>query len=77
MEVDKENQPADMSSPLSSAMDSDAFDSDGSMPTPKAGRKFMSEELRIQANKFAEVDKWQMDFEDVISNTGSQGSPFR
>lgn len=77
VEVDKENQPADMSSPLSSAMDSDAFDSDGSVSTPKAGRKFMSEELRIQANKFAEVDKWQMDFEDVVSNTGSQGSPFR
>lgn len=77
-EVDKENQPADMSSPLSSAMDSDALDSDDDpTTTPKAGGKFMSEELRIQANKFAEVDKWQMDFEDVISNTGSQGSPFR
>lgn len=77
VEVDKENQPADMSSPLSSAVDSDAFDSDEPTITPKTGGKFMSEELRLQANKFAEVDKWQMDFEDVMSNTGSQGSPFR
>lgn len=75
--ADKENQPADTSSPLSSALDSDAFDSDVSMPTPNFLGKFMSEELKSQAKKFAEVDKWQMDYEDVISNAGSQGSTFR
>lgn len=65
----KENQPTDMSSPLSSALDSDEFDSDTG--------GFISDELRIQAKKFAEVDKWQMEFEDVVSTTGSQGSSFR
>lgn len=69
MSAGKENQPTDMSSPLSSALDSDEFDSDTGAD--------ISDELRIQAKKFAEVDKWQMDFEDVISTTGSQGSSFR
>lgn len=69
MSAGKENQPTDMSSPLSSALDSDELDSDTG--------EFISDELRIQAKKFAEVDKWQMDFEDVISTMGSQGSSFR
>lgn len=77
VDVDKENQPTDMSSPLSSALDSDAFDTDVSMSMPNSPGKFMSEELRSQAKKFAEVDKWQMEYEDVISNAGSQGSTFR
>lgn len=32
-----------------------------------------SEELKSQARKFAEIDKWQMDFEDVVIS-GSQAS---
>lgn len=76
-DVDKENQPDDMSSPLSSALDSDAFGSDVSISKSTDKGDFMSEELRLQAKKFAEVDNWQMEFEDVISTTGSQGSPFR
>lgn len=77
-EYDKENQPenrpADMSSPLSSALESDIFDSDVSESV--STRKYMSEELRLQAKKFAEVDRWQMDFEDVPSVAGSQDGPF-
>lgn len=77
-EFDKENQPknqpADMSSPLSSALDSDAFDSEASESVSTG--KYMSEELRLQAKKFAEVDRWQMDFEDVPSVAGSQDGFF-
>jgi hypothetical protein len=76
-DVDKENQPDDISSPLSSPLDSDAFDSDSSISKSTDKGDFMSEELRLQAKKFAEVDDWQMEFEDVASPAGSQGSPFR
>ncbi|KAL3442131.1 hypothetical protein BJX65DRAFT_287403 [Aspergillus insuetus] len=64
--VDKENEPAEMSSPLSSALDSDAFDSDFLLEQEAPVKNYLSEELRLQALKFAEVDKWQMEFEDVI-----------
>ncbi|KAL2842959.1 hypothetical protein BJY01DRAFT_198937 [Aspergillus pseudoustus] len=66
VDVDNENELAEISSPLSSALDSDAFDSDFHLEqqTPK---HYLSEELRLQALKFAEVDKWQMEFEDVIT----------
>ena len=36
----------------------------------------MSDELRAAAKKFAEVDKWQMEFEEV-SASETQGSPVR
>jgi hypothetical protein len=75
--VDKENQPDGTSSPLSSALDSDAFDSDLSISKSTDKGDFLSDELRLQAKKFAEVDDWQMEFEDVTSTAGSQGSPFR
>jgi hypothetical protein len=55
-----------MSSPLSSALDSDAFDSDFLLEQEAPVKNYLSEELRLQALKFAEVDKWQMEFEDVI-----------
>lgn len=76
-DADKENRPDGMSSPLSSALDSDAFDSDVSISRSTEKGDFISEELRLQAKKFAEVDNWQMEFEDVTSIAGSQGSPFR
>ncbi|KAL2811170.1 hypothetical protein BJX63DRAFT_287030 [Aspergillus granulosus] len=67
--VDKENELelAGMSSPLSSALDSDAFDSDFLLEQEAPVKNYLSEELRLQALKFAEVDKWQMEFEDVIT----------
>ncbi|KAL2857392.1 hypothetical protein BJX68DRAFT_175803 [Aspergillus pseudodeflectus] len=65
--IDKENEPAEMSSPLSSALDSDAFDSDFLLEQEAPVKNYLSEELRLQALKFAEVDKWQMEFEDVIT----------
>ncbi|KAE8131416.1 hypothetical protein BDV38DRAFT_275971 [Aspergillus pseudotamarii] len=66
----EENQLTDMSSPLSPPPDSDALESVSlsELPPPV---DFLSEELRRQAKKFAEVDEWEMEFEDV---PGSQGS---
>lgn len=72
----KENQLSDTSSPLSSPPASEAFASDAYSPASKSQGRFFSEELELQAKKFAEVDKWQMEFEDVIV-TGNQDSPFR
>ncbi|KAI9927342.1 hypothetical protein ASPWEDRAFT_175101 [Aspergillus wentii DTO 134E9] len=74
--IDKANQPVDLSSPLSSPLDSDAFESDASLSDSGPATNFLSEELKSQAMKFAEVDKWQMEFEDVITS-GSQGSSCR
>ncbi|GES62731.1 hypothetical protein ATEIFO6365_0005065400 [Aspergillus terreus] len=67
---DKENEPAEGSSPLSSALDTDALESDSTSPPDR----YLSEELRLQAQKFAEVDQWQMEFEDVPE---SQDSTYR
>ncbi|KAB8255885.1 hypothetical protein BDV32DRAFT_130016 [Aspergillus pseudonomiae] len=66
----EENQLTDMSSPLSSLLDSDALEF-ASLSESPLSVDFLSEELRLQAKKFAEVDKWEMEFEDV---PGSQGS---
>ncbi|KAE8379534.1 hypothetical protein BDV26DRAFT_280264 [Aspergillus bertholletiae] len=60
----------DTSSPLSSPLDSDTLESASESESPPSV-EFLSEELRQQAKKFAEVDKWEMEFEDVL---GSQGS---
>lgn len=47
-----------------------------SAQNPAPAPYFTSEELKFQAMKFAEVDKWQMEFEDVIVS-GSQASSSR
>lgn len=73
--VDKENElllSSPSSSLLSSPPDSDA-DSEAETQTT---RRYVSEELRAAAKKFAEVDKWQMEFEE-ISASETQGSPTR
>lgn len=74
-DADKENQAIEVSSPLSSPLDTDAFDLESS-PVPIPATNYLSEELRLQAKKFEEVDRWQMDFEDVVTS-GSQTSPCR
>ncbi|KAE8157242.1 hypothetical protein BDV40DRAFT_292854 [Aspergillus tamarii] len=66
----EENQLTDMSSPLSPPLDSDALEPVSLSESPPPV-DFLSEELRLQAKKFAEVDEWEMEFEDV---PGSQGS---
>jgi hypothetical protein len=66
-DVDKENEQhvsPRSSSPLSSPPDSEASDSEADVPP----RRYMSEELRAAAKKFAEVDKWEMEFEDVSAS---------
>lgn len=65
-DLDNRNQAIGSSSPLSSPLDSDAFHSDSSSPSNlnPAGNN-TSQELQLQAKKFAEVDQWQMEFEDV------------
>ncbi|KAJ5088122.1 hypothetical protein N7456_011738 [Penicillium angulare] len=73
--IDKENE-SRISSPtssLSSPPESDASDSESEVGT---GRRYISEELRAAAKKFAEVDKWQMEFEEV-SASETPGSPIR
>ncbi|KAL2872243.1 uncharacterized protein BJX67DRAFT_80 [Aspergillus lucknowensis] len=75
--VDKENEVAGMSSPLSSALDSAAFDSDFLLEEEIPAKNYLSEELKLQALKFAEVDKWQMEFEDVITPFAHENGEFR
>jgi hypothetical protein len=75
--VDKENElllsSFSSSSPLSSPPDSDASESEGEA---QPSRRYVSDELRAAAKKFAEVDKWQMEFEE-LSASETQGSPAR
>jgi hypothetical protein len=66
-DVNKENEQhgsSRSSSPLSSPPDSEASESEAEVPP----RRYMSEELRAAAKKFAEVDKWEMEFEDVSAS---------
>lgn len=70
----KENESTVMSSPLSSALESDEFDPEFDLEQESPVRAYLSEELRMQALKFAEVDKWQMEFEDVITSTQENGA---
>ncbi|OKP11028.1 hypothetical protein PENSUB_3549 [Penicillium subrubescens] len=66
-DVDKENEQHESprsSSPLSSPPDTEASESEAEVPP----RRYMSEELRAAAKKFAEVDKWEMEFEDVSAS---------
>ncbi|KAL1967769.1 hypothetical protein VTN77DRAFT_2458 [Rasamsonia byssochlamydoides] len=74
--ADKENYLSDDSSSLSSPPPSDELDSDAYSPVWKHGNRIFSRELEEQARKFAEIDKWQMDFEEV-SDSGSPSSSFR
>ncbi|KAJ6103250.1 hypothetical protein N7486_005677 [Penicillium sp. IBT 16267x] len=73
-DMDKENElllSSPSSSPLSSPPDSDASDSEAETAS---GRRYMSAELRAAAKKFAEVDQWQMEFEEIsASETHSPG----
>lgn len=74
--VDKENVSvlsSPSSSPLSSPPDSDVSESEAEV---QPSRRYMSEELRAAAKKFAEVDQWEMEFEEV-SASETQGSPVR
>ena len=48
-------------SPLSSALDTDELDSEFELDPETSARTYLSEELRLQALKFAEVDRWQME----------------
>jgi hypothetical protein len=76
--VEKENEmlalSSPSSSPLSSPPDSDLSDNEsaGTEPTPRC----VSDELRAAVKKFAEVDQWEMEFEDV-SASETLGSPSR
>lgn len=73
----KENEPADLSSPLSSALDSDELESQFDLEPDAPVKAYLSEELRMQALKFAEVDKWKMEFEDVIIASTQENGAFR
>ncbi|KAL6239175.1 hypothetical protein BDW75DRAFT_152534 [Aspergillus navahoensis] len=73
----KENEPTEVSSPLSSALDTDELDSEFDMEQGAPAKAYLSEELRLQALKFAEVDKWQMEFEDVITVGTQENGAFR
>ncbi|KAL4806966.1 hypothetical protein BDV18DRAFT_136532 [Aspergillus unguis] len=68
---------ADMSSPLSSALDTDELDSELELDSEAPVKSYLSEELRLQALKFAEVDQWQMEFEDVINTNAEETGAFR
>jgi len=73
-EADKENQiMPDDSSLLSSPR---ACEDESDLPILNPAKRLFSLELERQARKFADVDKWQMEFED-IPFSGSQSSPLR
>ncbi|GLA32996.1 hypothetical protein AnigIFM63326_001866 [Aspergillus niger] len=79
MGPNKENELADtspLSSLLSSPPDSEASESESESESTAQftlGSHFLSDELRLQAMKFADVDKWELDFEDVApDNQGSE-----
>lgn len=61
--MDKENEmlSSPSSSPLSSLPESDVSDSESMV-------RCVSDELRAAIKKFAEVDQWQMEYEDVSEN---------
>ncbi|CRG90426.1 hypothetical protein PISL3812_07470 [Talaromyces islandicus] len=65
--VDKENA-SEWSSELSSPPPSEDLETDPDTPVRNSGQRISSRELELQALKFAEVDKWQMEFEDVSND---------
>ena len=73
-EADKENQK--MSNDSSSPRASKELDLESGSPVLNPTKRLFSLELERQARKFANVDMWQMDFED-IPLSGSQSSPLR
>lgn len=66
--TDKENNEINTSSPISSPPGSEASESESLLEGVSA--KFGSEELRAQARKFAEVDNWEMEYEDLPASQG-------
>ncbi|KAH8425652.1 uncharacterized protein LDX57_003401 [Aspergillus melleus] len=71
LEMDKENNEIDSSSPISSPPASETLEAEPLQE--KMSVNFISEELREQARKFAEVDNWEMEFEDVPASQNSLG----
>ncbi|KAJ5888811.1 hypothetical protein N7495_008852 [Penicillium taxi] len=73
-DIDKENEihlSSPSSSPLSTPPSSEVSDAETeTTETPGSGskRRYVSAELRAAAQKFAEVDKWQMEFEELNSS---------
>ncbi|EEQ83503.1 uncharacterized protein BDCG_00308 [Blastomyces dermatitidis ER-3] len=71
--ADKENQSIHASS---SPPDSEEPFSTADISPPASERVFLSDELMQQAQKFAEISQWPLDFEDVAV-TSCQSSPAR
>lgn len=71
---DKENYLSDNSSTLSSPPPSEDIESEPEVNSRYSRKRITSRELQQQALKFAEVDKWEMDFEEV---SFSESSPSR
>jgi len=63
-EVNKENEEMQFSPP-SSPVSSPSQSDDESRAGKGTARRFTSAELRAATMKFAEIDKWEMEFEDV------------
>lgn len=73
--ADKENDYlSDHSSVLSSPPPTEDLESDLDLPSHTSKKRIDSRELQNAARKFAEVDQWQMDFEDV---SNFESSPAR
>lgn len=73
--ADKENDYlSDNSSLLSSPPPSEDLESDTDLPVHAAKKRIGSRELQNAALKFAEVDQWEMEFEDV---SNFESSPMR
>lgn len=73
--ADKENDYlSDNSSVLSSPPPSEDLDSGTELPSHASKKRVGSRELQTAARKFAEVDQWEMEFEDV---SYSESSPMR
>ncbi|PGG98304.1 hypothetical protein GX51_06866 [Blastomyces parvus] len=70
---DKENQSTRASSP---SPDAEEPFSTADISPPASERVFLSDELMQQAQKFAEISQWPLDFEDVVM-TSCQSSPSR
>ncbi|RAL15022.1 uncharacterized protein BO97DRAFT_403657 [Aspergillus homomorphus CBS 101889] len=66
-----------LSSPLSSPLGSDDLNLDTPSASEPLKSRYLSEELRLQAKKFADVDRWELDFEDVIASASQGSDAFR
>ncbi|PYH41880.1 uncharacterized protein BP01DRAFT_418404 [Aspergillus saccharolyticus JOP 1030-1] len=73
-----EEPPLPSSSPLSSPLGSNAYCSGVPSGFEKLLKdRYLSEELRLQAKKFADVDKWVLDYEDVNPYVSQGSDAFR